>query len=141
MKALADRRARVARVRRVQHLQAVGAAAVAEGRLCHLQGNVDRLAAMRASLAQDLGPTSGAALGTAGELAARLDAARVGLGSAIASAREVLDLRAAERLGAHIAREGAERLQDRAVAALQDMIEERMAASFVTRPPKETRSG
>ena len=141
MKALADRRARVARVRRVQHLQAVSAAAVAEGRLLHLQGNADRLAAMRASLAQDLGTTSGAALGSIGELAVRLDAARVGLGTAIDSAQQVVDLRAAERLGAHIAREGAERLQDRAVAALQDLIEERMAASFVARSPKGSRDG
>ena len=141
MKALADRRARVARVRRVQHLQAVSASAVAEGRLTHLQGNADRLAAMRASLAQDLGPTSGAALGNASELAVRLDDARHGLGTAIDSARDVVTLRSAERLGAHIAREGAERLQGRAVAALQDMIEERMAASFVPRGPKGPRNG
>lgn len=141
MKALADRRARVARVRRVQHLQAVSASAAAEGRLTQLEGNAARLATMRASLAQDIGPISGAALGNSRELADRLDDARRGLGSAIDSARDVVSLRAAERLGAHIAREGAERLEGRAVAALQAMIEERMAASFVSRPVRSPRGG
>lgn len=130
MKALADRRARVARVRRVQHLQAAGAAALAEGRLVQLEGNAARLAAVRATLATETGATSGAALGNAGELAMRLDEVRHGLNGAIEGAREVVALRTAERLGAHIQRESAERLQNRAVAEMQQMIEERMAAAF-----------
>lgn len=130
MKALAQQRARIARVRRVQHLQAVGAAAVAEGKLVQLEGNAERLQSLRASLAGEAGVTSGAALGNAGELAMRLDDVRHGLSRAIGSAKEAVELRSIERIGAHIARESAERLQTRAVADMHKMIEERMAASF-----------
>jgi hypothetical protein len=130
MKALADRRARIARVRRVQHLQAVGAAAVAEGKLVQLEGNAQRLQGLRDSLASQQGTTSGAALGNTSELAMRLDDVRHGLDRAIGSAKEAVELRSLERIGAHIARESAERLQTRAVAEMHKMIEERMLASF-----------
>ncbi len=141
MKALAERRARVARVRRVQHLRAVSAAATAEGRVVQLEGNAQRLAAMRAGLTHDVGVTSGAALGNAAELQARLETAAHGLSQAIGSAREAAALRAQERLGAHIALEGAERLETRAVAAMQDMIEARMAAAFVPRGARGNGNG
>ena len=130
MKALADRRARIARVRRVQHLQAVGASAIAEGKLVQLEGNAQRLEGLRNSLSGEAGHTNGAALGHAGELAMRLDTVRQGLDRAIGSAREAVELRSQERIGAHIARESAERLQTRAVAEMHKMIEERMAAAF-----------
>ena len=129
MKAVADRRARVARVRRVQHLQAVGHAAEAQGRLVQLESSDQRLAALRASLATPP-QTSGAALGNARELAARLDDARHGLDRQMASAREAVALRLAERLGAHIARESAERLKERAVAEMHRLIEARMSAGI-----------
>lgn len=129
MSSIAQRRARVARVRRVQHLQAVGNAAEAEGRLVQLETSDLRLAGLRNSLVAEQ-KTNGAILGSLGELSARLDDARVGLGRQIVSANEAVELRQAERLGAHIAREGAERLQQRAVAEMHKMIEERMAASF-----------
>jgi hypothetical protein len=130
MTALAQQRARIARVRRVQHLQAVGAAAQAEGKLVQLEGNAERLLSLRASLTGEAGITSGAALGNARELAMRLDEVRHGLSRAIGSAKEAVELRSQERIGAHIARESAERLQVRAVADMHRMIEERMAASF-----------
>lgn len=130
MSSLADRRARIARVRRVQHLQAVGAAAAAEGKLVQLEGNAMRLQNLRSSLSSQAGHTSGAALSNAGELAMRLDDVRHGLDRAIGSAKEAVELRSQERIGAHIARESAERLQVRAVAEMHKMIEERMAASF-----------
>lgn len=130
MKTVADRRARITRVRRVQHLQAVGAAAAAEGKLVQLEGNAERLQSLRASLSGEAGVTSGAALSNANELATRLDDVRHGLSKAIGSAREAVELRKQERIGTNIALESAERLQVRAVAAMHKMIEERMAASF-----------
>ncbi|NIJ09580.1 hypothetical protein FHS31_003217 [Sphingomonas vulcanisoli] len=129
MSSIAQRRARVARVRRVQHLQAVGNAAEAEGRLVQLETSDQRLAGLRNSLVSE-SQTNGATLGSLGELSARLDDARVGLGRQLVSAKQAVDLRLAERLTANIAREGAERLQDRAVAEMHKMIEQRMAASF-----------
>ena len=140
MTSLALRRARVARVRRVQHLQAVGNAAEAEGRVVQLETSDSRLAGLRNSLVSEQ-QTTGAALGSLGELSARLDDARVGLGRQIRSAHEVVELRHAERLGAHIAREGAERLQQRAVAEMHRMIERRMAASFRPAPAKAGGNG
>jgi hypothetical protein len=130
MTSLADRRARIARVRRVQHLQAVGAAAVAEGKLVQLEGNAQRLQGLRNSLSGEAGRTNGAALGNTSELAMRLDDVRHGLDRAIGSAKEAVELRAQERIGTHIALESAERLQTRAVAEMHKMIEERMLASF-----------
>lgn len=130
MTSLADRRARIARVRRVQHLQAVGAAAVAQGKLVQLEGNAQRLQTLRESLSGQAGHTSGAALGHASELAMRLDDVRHGLDRAIGSAKEAVELRSQERIGTHIALESAERLQVRAVAEMHKMIEERMLASF-----------
>lgn len=138
MKALADRRSRVARVRRVQHLQAVGAAEVAQGRLAQLESSEERLAALRATLVPGAGHTDGSTLAQAGELAARLEQARIGLAPQIDSARQAVELRLAERLGAHIQRESAAKLQVRAVADMQREIEERIAASF---RPRWTRSG
>lgn len=136
MTALADRRARISRVRRVQHLQAAGAVAAAEERVVSLQANADRLAAMRESLVADAGSTSGATLGSIGELSMRLEAARDGLARAIGQARDVVALRVTERTDAHIARESAERLQVRAVAEMQREIEQRMAASIRPRMVK-----
>ncbi|MDO6416526.1 hypothetical protein Q4F19_19240 [Sphingomonas sp. BIUV-7] len=108
----------------------MGAAAVAEGKLVQLEGNASRLQGLRDSLSGQAGVTSGAALGHSRELAMRLDDVRHGLNRAIGSAREVVELRSQERIGAHIARESAERLQVRAVANMHKMIEERMAAAF-----------
>lgn len=140
MTALAARRARITRVRKVQHLQAVGAAAQAEGKLVQLEGNDARLQSLRESLTGETGLTSGAQLSHARELAMRLDDVRHGLQKTIVSAREAAELRSVERMGAHIARESAERLQTRAVADMHKMIEERMLASFRPRR-KETDHG
>lgn len=141
MTSLAHRRARIARVRQVQHLAAVGAAAIAEGRLAQLEASESRLAALRATLVGAPGASSGATLSQAGELAARLEQARAGLVPQIVSAREAVELRGAERLTAHIAREGADRLQVRAVAAMQREIEERLAANFRPKVKKANDDG
>lgn len=138
MRALAQSRARIARVRQVQHLQAANEAASATGKVIQLENNAARLANLRASLCPAAGPNSGAALGAASELASRLDDARRGLDHAIGVARDAAALRVAERIDADVRREGAERLETRAVAELQAMIEARMAASI--RPVRKARA-
>lgn len=137
MKALAERRARITRVREVQHLHAVGEAAAAEGKVVQLEGNAARLAALRMSLTLAPGLTSGASLGNAGEMGLRLDTVRHGLTDAIGAAKAVATARVKDRTAADIRRESAERLETRAVAELQRMIEERMAANIRHRRRKE----
>jgi len=137
MKALAERRARITRVREVQHLHAVGEAAAAEGKVVQLEGNAARLAALRMSLTLTPGLTNGASLGNAGEMGLRLDTVRHGLTDAIGAAKAVATARAKDRTDADIRRESAERLESRAVAELQRMIEERMAANIRHRRRKE----
>jgi hypothetical protein len=130
MKALAQRRARVTRVREVQHLHAAGEATSAENKVVQLEANAARLVALRMSLAMAPGLTSGAALGNAGEMALRLDTVRHGLTDAIGAAKAVALARINDRTDADIQRESAERLENRAVAQLQQMIEQRMAAGI-----------
>ena len=137
MKALAQRRARITRVREVQLLHAVGEAAAAEGKVNQLEGNAAKLAAMRMSLSLAAGITTGAGIGNAGEMGLRLDNVRHGLTDAIGAARAIATARANDRRDADIRRESAERLETRAVAELQQMIEERMMANIRHRPRKE----
>ena len=137
MKALAERRARITRVREVQHLHAVGEAAAAEGKVVQLEGNAAKLAALRMSLTLAPGITNGANLGNAGEMGLRLDTVRHGLTDAIGAAKAIATARANDRRDADIRRESAERLEHRAVAELQHLIEERMAANIRHRARKE----
>lgn len=137
MKALAERRARITRVRQVQHLHAVSEAAAAEGKVVQLEGNAAKLAALRMSLELAPGLTSGANLGNAGEMGLRLDTVRHGLTDAIGAAKAVALARVHDRRDADIRRESAERLESRAVAELQQMIEERMMANIRHRSRKE----
>lgn len=141
MKALAERRARITRVREVQHLHAIGEAAAAEGKVVQLEGNAARLAALRMSLTLAPGITTGAGLGNAGEMGLRLDTVRHGLTDAIGAAKAVATARVKDRRDADIRRESAERLETRAVAELQQMIEERMMANIRHRSRKETPDG
>lgn len=128
MSALADRRARVARVRRVQHLRAAGDAAQAEGRAASLQGTADHLAQLTHALAPDPGAFTGAQFGNAAELAMRLDALRHGMTDSIVAARATALEQAAKRLEARIAQEGADRLEEQAIAAALRAREARLAA-------------
>jgi len=137
MKALAERRARITRVREVQHLHAIGEAAAAEGKVVQLEGNAAKLAALRMSLTLAHGITTGAGLGNAGEMGLRLDTVRHGLTDAIGAAKAVATARVKDRRDADIRRESAERLETRAVAELQQMIEERMMANIRHRSRKE----
>ena len=137
MKSLAERRARITRVREVQHLHAVSEAAVAQGKVTQLEGNAARLAALRVSLELAPGLTNGASLGNAGEMGLRLDTVRHGLSDAIGAAQAIALARGKDRIDADIRRESAERLEHRAVAELQRMIEERMAANIRHRARKQ----
>jgi hypothetical protein len=140
MNALAQRRARITRVREVQHLQAASEAATAENKVVQLEGNAARLTALRTSLTAAPGATNGAALGSAAELGSRLDQVRSGLNDAIGQARATAAQAAGVRLAANIAKESAAKLEIRAVAELQEMIEARMAAGIRHRG-KEQRHG
>lgn len=125
MKGLVQRRARIARVRRVQHLQAAAEAAQAESRVASLESSAARLGELRRSLRTETGATNGALLSNIGELAMRLDSVREGLTDAIVGARASAERFAALRLEARIRQEGAERLGEKAQAALEDLRERR----------------
>lgn len=138
MKALVRKRARITRVRAAQHLLAASAAASAEAQLTNLETNSAKLASLRDSLTLPVGPISGAALQNRGELAVRLDNARHGLAGAIASAKATAEQKVAERLEARQRQESAAKLDARAVQALAEWTEARMAAAFRPKPTKYT---
>ncbi len=119
-------RARIARVRRLQHGLAATSAAAAVGQLRNLEINRERLARMRVDLAPGEGATNGASLSSAGELAMRLDAARLGLSGSIEAARDIAATREAARLQARREQESAEKLEQAATRAAADMAENRM---------------
>lgn len=141
MKAIAERRARITRVREVQHLHAVGEAAAAENKVAQLEGNAAKLAALRMSLSLAPGLTNGASLSNAGEMGLRLDTVRHGLSDAIGAAKAVALARINDRRDADIRRESAERLENRAVAELQRLIEDRMSANIRLRRRREAPDG
>lgn len=122
-------RARIARVRRLQHGLAASSAAAAVDQLRNLEVSRDRLAQMRGELAAAEGETSGAWLSAAGELAMRLDAARLGLGPTIDAARSAAAAREQARLHARREQESAERLEQAAASAAEAGAERRMNRS------------
>ena len=119
-------RARIARVRRLQHGLAATSAAAAAGQLQSLVVSNERLARMRMQLNPAEGETSGAWLACAGELAMRLDAARLGLAPNIEAAREAAAAREEARIAARKEQESAERLEQAAARAAAEMAEGRM---------------
>lgn len=127
-------RARIARVRRIQHGIASLAAAKAAGHVQFLEANQQRLKAMHEGLAANPGNTCGATLAGLGELAMRLDAARDGLGTTIASAKVAARLREEARLGARREQDCAEKLERKAASAAARADEKRAGANFRPRP-------
>ena len=123
IKQKATKRARVARVRRIQHTQAAATAAHAENQAATLETSARRLAQLRFSLRLSEGLSNGAAIANLGELAMRLDDARHGLTDAIASARANADHKAELRLDARRRQESANKLEERAAAALAEFLE------------------
>ena len=132
------RRERIARVRRVEHMQAAAAAAAAEAQLGSLENSAARVLDLRLQLTSGVGATSAETLAARGELAHRLDLARFGLADAIASARSVVDSKAAERIAARIRQESAERLVDRAQHDEYALAEKRANANARMKTPRFT---
>lgn len=126
MKAAVKQRARIARVRRLQHGLAASSAAAAMAEVRNLEVSSSRLAQMRGDLNPDEGMTSGAWLSAAGELAMRLDSARIGLAPTIDAARSAAQLKEQARLAARQNQESAERLEQAAANAVEQMFETRM---------------
>jgi hypothetical protein len=125
MKPVVRQRARIARVRRIQHGLAASAAAEAAEQVQLLETNRAKLARMRGELRPSAGPTTGAALARMGELAMRLDSARIGLGRSIDNARSVALARESERVVARRDQESAEKLRKAAHEAAEALAERR----------------
>lgn len=119
-------RQRIVKVRKIQHALAANAAATAAGRVRSLELSRERLLKMRAELKPVEGPTSGQALAQMGELAQRLDSARLGLGPTIDSARSAAATREAERLAARRDQESAEKLEGLAFRAAEELTEQKL---------------
>lgn len=119
-------RARIARVRRLQHNSAASSAAEAAGELRNLELSRDRLARMRVDLAAEAGMTNGAWLSSAGELAMRLDAARLGLTGSIDAARSLAAAREQARLQARISQESADKLRAAAARTVADLADSKL---------------
>jgi len=138
MSAALRQRQRIVKVRKIQHALAANAAAAAAGRVRSLELSRERLLQMRAELRPMEGPTSGQALAQMGELALRLDNARVGLGPTIDSARSAAATREAERLTARRDQESAEKLEDMAFRAAEELAEQKLRGTFRRRAKTES---
>lgn len=130
MTAALRQRQRIVKVRRIQHALAANAAATAAGRVRSLELSRERLRQMRAELKPVAGPTCGQALAQMGELAMRLDSARLGLAPTIESARSAAATREAERLTARRDQESAEKLEETAFRAAEELAEQKMRGTF-----------
>ena len=131
-------RQRIVKVRKIQHALAANAAAEAAGRVRNLELSRERLLQMRAELRPVEGPSSGQALAQMGELAMRLDSARLGLGQTIDSARSAAAMREAERLSARRDQESAEKLEDLAFRAAEELADQKLRGVFRRRPSPQS---
>ncbi len=114
MRMRAATHARILRIRKVQHLQAAGHVAQASERLGQIIGNKERLVQLRLELEPVCGPTSGAALAQAGEMAMRLGAHDEALAAVERASRDALDRSTDARIAAQIAEESSKTLFQRA---------------------------
>ena len=130
MTAALRQRQRIVKVRRIQHALAANAAATAACRVRSLELSRERLRQMRAELKPVAGQTCGQALAQMGELAMRLDSARLGLAPTIESARSAAATREAERLTARRDQESAEKLEETACRAAEELAEQKMRGTF-----------
>lgn len=135
MSAALKQRRRIARVRRLQHGIAASSATAAAGELRNLELSRDRLGQMRSDLSATPGMTNGAWLSSAGELAMRLDKARLGLSGSIDHARDVAAAREQERIQARRSQESADKLRAKAMRAAADAADNRMTK--IARPGRK----
>lgn len=138
MSAALKQRARIARVRRLQHGIAASHAAEATGQLRSLEHSSERIARMRSELNASEGATSGAWLSASGELAMRLDSARLGLAANIDAARRQAAAREQARLHARREQESADRLSQAAAREASQAAEQRMMRIGARRRSKRT---
>jgi len=130
MSPVTRQRARIARVRHIQHDLAAAEAARAKDKVDALEMSADHLSRLRAELTPGLGVTTGATMGSVGELALRIEKAREGLARTITSARGVAEAKDKVRLAARIQQESADKLKDKAAAADEAREDRRLAASI-----------
>ena len=140
MSRLVAQRGRIVRVRRLQHNLAAASAAEAAGKVQSLETSSARLAQLRSDLRPVEGAITGAGLARMGELAMRLDSARLGLGRSIDNARAAAAAREGQRRAARRDQESAEKLEKAAAAAAADM-RERAAAAAASRRLKDRLKG
>lgn len=139
MNRLVAQRGRIVRVRRLQHSLAAASAVEAAGKVQSLETSSARLAQLRDELRPPEGATTGASLGRIGELAMRLDSARLGLGRSIDNARTAAAAREGQRLAARRDQESAEKLEKAAAAAAAQLRDRPVAAA--SRPPRARLKG
>lgn len=135
MSAALKQRGRIARVRRLQHGIAASSATAAADELRSLELSRERLTQMRCDLSAAPGMTSGAWLSSAGELAMRLDKARLGLTGSIDAARNIAATREQERVQARQSQESADKLRAKAMRAAVDAADNRMTK--IARPGRK----
>lgn len=133
MSRLVAQRGRIVRVRRLQHGLAAASAAEAAGKVQSLETSSARLAQLRGDLRPGEGTTTGAGLARIGELAMRLDSARIGLGRSIDNAKATAAAREGQRLAARRDQESAEKLEKAAAIAAAEMRERAAAAAAARR--------
>lgn len=128
MKTMLARRHRVLRARHVQHALAAAEAMRAQDEAASIASNAERLQRVRGELFRGESPSTGASLAAYRELAGRLEQAGRQLDGALYDARRKVDEKQDKRVAANREREIAERLKDRARAAMDARIETRLAA-------------
>lgn len=128
MKTLLDRRRRVVRVRHVQHALAAAETVRAQDEANAIEHNAARLIRVREDLYRSENLGSGASFAAYRELASRLEQAGRQLDGALYDARRKVDEKQGRTVEASREREIAERLKDRARAALDEHAEARAAA-------------
>jgi flagellar biosynthesis chaperone FliJ len=128
MKSLVNRRQRMLRVRHAQHAQSVAESMHARDAADEIAHNADRLKRVRSELFQTENLASGASFAAYRELATRLEQAGRQLDGALYDARRRVDEKEGLQVVASREREIAERLKDRARAAMDEAMEARIAA-------------
>lgn len=105
---------RLARVRTIQHGLAAAVSKRAALQVQTLEASSSQLASLREGFGNSQGTISGAALASLGEIAMRLDLARLGLSQSITGARAQASKYNSARLDARRNQESAERLTEKA---------------------------
>lgn len=128
MKGLVARRNRMLRARHVQHAMATAETVRAQDAARTIENNAQRLQRVRNDLFEATHVTSGSALASYRELAARLEKAGRQLDGALYDARRTVTQKEGERIVANREKEIAARLKDQARRALDEQFENRIAS-------------